>query len=468
VSSTDCSGSLCVVTTPGNGPSNAVRISVIAINAIGESDATQNSGSVWSDVIPAPPTALNSSPVDQGLKITWNKPSDSGGGSAITRYVVSIDGGPTRTITVPSGDAVGTSYSATITDPRIDNGSAVNFSVSARNDSFNSLATWNSASGVGFPAGPPIRADSPTASASVDNGTTATLSWSGAFSSNGRSINTYYAAAFTGAAPSCAVSGDLPADTADVSANGATVKKVGTSTSTTFTGLVANTTYSFVVFAFNGMGCTASVVVDATPREQPGRVTDVTIADPTQSGDATWDAKLTSFDIASGSNDADQFLYRLTGSGIDGSIYGPVDLNTFLQTNNGSQYGHNTNVRVKACRTYPEGTLCSANWSDPFPIGIPVENAVPAGLSFVRTVVGDDAVADTGEYSWASAPDGAYTSVSYSCDGGVTEVVINNGEGGVCDVTEELGSARTFAPLTITINANGTQYVRTYDWQDYD
>jgi len=468
VSTTSCSGSLCSVATAGNGPAFAVRIAVVAINAIGASDPAMNAGPIWSDVIPAPPTALGSAPADQGLRIGWNKPGDAGAGTPITRYVVTIDGGPSRTVTVSPTDPVGTRYSVSISDPRMTNGSAVGYSVSARNDSFNSLATWNSASAVGYPAGPPVRAGSTSASGSLEDGSTASFSWAGAFTDNGRAISAYYAAAYTDTAPTCSPVGELPSDTVAIDSAGAQVRNAGTATSTTFTGLTANTTYSFVVFAFNGMGCTDSAVVQATPRARPGTVSKVTVTSPEPSGDGTWDVRMTGFTIGSGSNDADSFIYRLGGTGVDGSEYGPVAPGSLLTTSNGSHYGTKNSVSVKACRNYPEGMLCSANWSTAFAIGTPVYNSPLGGLVFSRAVVDPATEPDTGRYTWSSSPVGSYTSMSYSCDDGETTTSLASGSSGSCDVTETIGAPRAFPSLTITIQANGTTYSRSYAWEDYD
>jgi hypothetical protein len=468
VSTTNCDGAQCWITTPGNGSVNAVRISVTAVNEIGVSDPTLNPGPIWSDVIPAPPTALGSTPVDQGLAITWKKPGDGGTGTPITRYVVSIEGGPVRTVNVPTADPVGSGYSLTITDPRMTNGSAVTYTVSARNDSFNSLATWNQASAVGYPAGPPLRTGSPSASASIEDGTTASLSWADAFANNGRAISNYYAVAYTGATPTCSVNGDVPASGVSLASNGGRVRNVGTATSTTFTGLVANTTYNFVVFAFNGMGCTDSPVVQATPRARPGTVSNITMTQPEPSGDFTWDTRLTSFQIGSGSTDADSFIYRLSGPTVDGTEFGPVAPGSFLTTSNGSHYGRSASVEVKACRVYPEGTLCSSNWSPAFGMPMAVSNSPLVDLFFTRVIVGDDTEPDTGSFSWSSTPIGDYPSLTFSCDDGVTVTPVSSGTPGACDVTEIIGSREVFPVLTFTITVNGTDYARTYNWDDYD
>ena len=147
--------------------------------------------------------------------------------------------------------------------------------MSARNSAPNSLATWNQASASGTPAGPPISVASPTASGSVTDGTTATIEWAGTFADNGKAISDYYVAMYTGSAPSCVVEGveeGNPHLTAEPVGPG--VQHVSASTtSATFTGLAANQTYKFTVFAHNGQGCTASPEVQATPRAAPGTVT---------------------------------------------------------------------------------------------------------------------------------------------------------------------------------------------------
>ena len=149
ISSTNCTGSICSVSTPGNGPANSVHLSVVAKNLIGTSDSASDPTTIWSDIIPAAPTNLVARPLDHGLDISWSPPADNGG-SAITSYVISVDG--TAPETVPAS-----TLEVQITDSSgIANGSAVNYTVSAHNSAYGALANWNSASGTGFPAGPPL------------------------------------------------------------------------------------------------------------------------------------------------------------------------------------------------------------------------------------------------------------------------------------------------------------------------
>jgi hypothetical protein len=448
VSTTTCGGPLCAIATPGNGPSFSVRLSVIARNAIGSSDPTLNPGSVWSDIIPAAPTSLNSTPLDHGLDITWAAPPATTG-SPITSYVVSVDGTTPRTV-----DA-GT-FELAITDPAIANGSATGYSVSARNSAFASLATWNSASGTGFPAGPPLYVvgSPPTAATAGDDGTTATLSWAGSFDSNGATITDYRAAAFLvgHSAPSCSDSVGQDA---------------GDATSTTFTDLTPNQPYDFIVFAINAMGCGTSDIVSLTPRATPGTVTAISKAGPSVNGTTLWDFRINATTIASGSTASDSFEYQLSGGTVDGGTYGPLNYGSFVATSNNSQYGNNISVQVKACMHYSDSIQCSDDWSSAFVLGVPVANSDLPGLAFSHPDFNLLGPAVTGTWVWsAGLPQDAYDTITYSCGNDVQTLDPTNP--GSCTANETSSISQNFPPLTISIGVNGHHYVRTYDWNDYD
>ena len=287
----------CAVTTPGNGPSNAVRISVTAVNAIGESDPTVMSGTIWSDIIPPPPTGLSAVPLDHGLRVSWTEPSSPG--SPIETYVVTVNGvvrelNPAAAPTASGGCSGGVCTRNVRSPTAIPNGSSVAYSVSARNSAPNSLASWNEASASATPAGPPLSVGSPTATGSLTDGTTATVEWSDAFSGNGKSISTYYVAMYTDAPPNCVVEGlDVGEPVLTAEPVGPGVQQLGGSASSaTFDGLSANQTYKFTVFAYNGQGCTSSPEVEATPREAPGTVESVNVVGPVDRGDGVWDFRL--------------------------------------------------------------------------------------------------------------------------------------------------------------------------------
>lgn len=456
LSTTSCTSSVnCTLTTPGNGPGQAVRLSVVAVNALGMSAATALSGTIWSDIIPPPPVALSATPLDQGLRVTWRKPATAGG-SPIEQYVVTV--GPLQqVVTVNAGDPVDSLYSANLASPAVANGSAVRFSVSARNSAPNSLATWNSASGVGIPAGPPLTAG-PTvaASASVTDGSTATASWSGVFSDNGRAIEQYYALIRSdGSTPVCTVTGVETGTPGVIPPGGSQTLPAGT-TSAGFGGLSANQTYTIWVFAYNGQGCTAAAPVQVTPRVAPGQVTAITAPIVANgSNNEFFDARLTAFTTAGDGGGADLFRFRFT-SGADGTESAVLPLNSFL-TAGTSQYGHAVQVQVKACRAYPEVTLCSADWSTDLPLGIPVWNSTPGTLSYETTGL------LSGVWAWTSIPGPGYDAVEYRCD-------IGNSDAGWLPMPD-VGSCPTSVlqnPLRVRVTAGGAAVPpRSYSPLDY-
>jgi hypothetical protein len=451
ISTTPCSGPICNVTTPGNGPSNSVHLSVIATNAIGNSDAASDPTIIWSDIIPAAPTNLASTPLDHGLDITWSTPPATGG-SAITSYVITVDG--TSPVTVDAS-----THEVQVTDSAgIANGSAVNYSVSARNSAFAGLATWNSASSTGFPAGPPLYVvGNPPVAASVgEDGTSASLSWGSSFNSNGATITDYRAAAFLAgnSTPSCSSSVGQDA---------------GSSTSTTFTGLTANQEYDFVVYAFNAMGCGTSSIVALTPHPIPGTVTGISYSGPLSDGTNLWDFRLDGATIASGSATTDHFEYQLSGGTVDGSVYGPLAYGAFLLTSNNSQYGTDISVSVKACEDYTDQTICSDNWSTPVDLGVPVQSNDLPGLSFSHPDFNPLGPAVQGTWTWtAGLPMADYDTITYDCGDGNGPQTLDPNNPGTCSPNETTALSQDFPPLIISIGVNGHHYVRTYHWNDYD
>jgi hypothetical protein len=455
LSVTSCSSSVnCALTTPGNGPGHAVRLSVIAINAIGPSASASLPGTIWSDIIPPPPASLDYTPLDQGLRVTWRKPADTGG-SAIEQYVVTV-GDAVKVVDVNPGDPVGSFYSANLTSVSITNGSGVGYAVSARNSAPNSLATWNQATGVGIPAGPPVLiGPAVSASASLTDGSTANASWADVFGPNGAPILKFFALISSGGAdPKCTVTGVENGAPSVSPPAGSQLLGAGT-TSTSFGGLSANQTYTIWVFAYNGQGCTAAIPVQVTPRAVPGQVTSIShqIVE-NGDGDEFYDERLTGYDIASGSTDADLFRFRFT-SGAEGSESGVLPLGSFL-TAGGTQYGNAVTVQVKACRAYPEATLCSASWSSDFPLGVPVHNSTPGDLTYDADLLG-------GAWSWISIPGPGYDAVTYRCDN-------LDHEAGWLPM-DEVGTCETGTPkrdLRVRVTANGgTHYERSYSTLDY-
>ena len=445
-----CTSTTCVIPTPGNGPDNAVLLSVVARNAAGASDPVTLPDPVWSDVVPAAPVNVATRALDHGLRVFWSKPGDSGG-SAITYYEVSV-AGYTDTLSVRSADPAGTGYSLDITNPAIANGSAVDVSVSGRNGAYGRLTNWNSATATGTPAGAPVSVGTPSAGVADADGSGAgqvTLDWSGAFDGNGAAIGEYFAAMYQGDPPRCAADDDGGAGTdLDVPPPSDTFRHMGTATSTTFT-VPANSGYSFVVYAYNGQGCTSSGEVAAVTRKAPGTPSALTIGGPdSPADDGRYSYRLDSVTYASGGGDPDtSFRYRVSGTTTSwdiargGAILG-----------DGTLFGSPIAIEVQACETHPEKTLCSG-WSAPSRPFTPVDTR-PAGLRFAGDLTG-------GTWSWTAAPAGSgYSAVQYTCDGGATW----NGMPASGSCPADLGAGLQVRVTT----ADGTYSSPVYESDDFD
>ncbi|MBN9606617.1 MAG: tandem-95 repeat protein [Actinomycetales bacterium] len=457
ISTTTCTTTVdCALKTPGNGPGNGVRLSVVAINEVGPSSPVSNAGgTIWSDIIPPPPTALGWQPVDQGLTVSWSKPADTAG-SPIESYVVTV-AGETRTLSVAASDPVGTGYALTIGGiPGVANGSSVAYTVSARNSAPSSLAVWNQATGTGVPAWTPIPVASPIASGvASDDGTRVTADWSGVFSDNGRAITSYSTAIRRTGQP-------IP--------NCNAAQSRGTSTSGTFSGLTPDVSYTVVVYASNGLGgCSEPATTTVFPRARPGTVSSASVVALDESPTGVWDFSVSGLTIDSGPSAANRMIYRLLGPGVDGSESGVVGFGTPLTTTNGSHYGRAVSVQLKACQAWDEVTLCSNDWSAPIYVGVPVYSTRPGNLTATVTDPGDAVNGPEGDWTWTSSPSGAYDALEYRCDANGAWQSLAPGAGGSCHaVTGVLGGLLSEPDnLQIRITANGTTYLRSYAWADY-
>ncbi len=466
VSTTSCTTTAgCTIPTGGNGPSNAVRISVVAVNSVGESAPTTLGEPAWSDIIPPAPVAVSATPVDRGLRVTWQKPVPAGG-SAIESYVVSV-GGASVTVAVDPSDAPGTAYARIITNASFENGASLPYSVSARNRAPNSLAAWNEAGGTAVPAGAPRVVGAPTAIASTTDGTTVSLSWPGVFEGNGRAITAYYVARHGSTPPACTVTGVDQGAPSLSPPSGPGVQSVGTATTAQYTGLTANTTYTFSVYAYNGQGCTVSPPVTATPRTAPGTVVvePADIVGPVDRGNGRWDFQLVDLTIPSGPSDVDSFIYRFSGGSTDASESPAVALGSFL-TAGSTHYGNTVSVQVKACRHYgSELRLCSADWSAPVQIGRPVLIELTGLRAVETTPAAPPDEPGAGYWTWTSGPAVAaggagYDDVTFAC--GPAD---DPGTPGVCEVVG-VGGAPAYPDLVVSVTSGGVVYTRTWAWAD--
>nr|WP_246313069.1 Ig-like domain-containing protein [Leifsonia shinshuensis] len=445
---TQCTTTVCAITTPGNGRANAVVLSVQARNALGLSDPTNYVEPVWSDVVPNAPANLNSTPLNNGLRITWNRPANAPGASPITSYLVTV-GGITNALQVSPGDSG--SYALNVTDPGIANGAAIGFTVASRNDFYQGRTTWNQTSGSGVPAGAPVLTGvAPVATPNNTNGSSATLTWSSVFGANGKAITDYYAGVFQGGAqPGCSVTGvesGAPVLHVDPESSSFIHTQGG---SATFTGLQPNQSYNFVVYAYNGQGCTASAVISATQRLAPGSVRDVAISGPVPSSSNTWDFQA-SVSYQNGSGSSPVVNYQLLGdNGVveNGQLGGTSGM---VNAGNGAHYGTGLTLSITSiCETYPDGSqLCSPETFIKR-MGVAVSSAI-GGARYDPT---------TRTFTWTSWPTGSgYTRVTYTCDGTTEFDMPPVGQTAVCVAPPGGGDP----VLTVTVSANNDTYRTPY------
>lgn len=427
---TECTGTTCAIPTEGNGPGQSVIVSVVAINAIGESDAVTLGSPVWSDIIPPAPGGLSAAPLDRGLRLRWNAVETPAGGSAVDRYRVAV--GP-YAVDVGTGACSGgvCEWDTTAAGP-LDNGVAVTFTVSARNSAYTALSVWNTSEpSSGVPAGPPLAVGIPLATAISDS--IVRLEWGGRFADNGRPIESYSAVVYTGAPPACSATG-------------------GSAISADFGGLQPGTEYRFMVFAENSQGCTASAEVIA--RTPPGVVT--SIANAIVHNGNTYDYTFTGGAMGGTALNGDYVLYYTLSTG--GGEQGPIALGAPIPAQFPGYYGAQTSVSVRACRDYGAGLLCQPNASPFLPLtGVAVDPSI-SDLSYTADGLGG------GVFEWLGWPTGAYESIQYRCDN-------NAGNGGAFTVADTSAPGRCEvggvlvrnAILTIRVVANGGQfYDRTY------
>ena len=447
VNVTNCTGTTCSVPTAGNGPGNAVIMSVVATNAIGDSDPYTLSSPVWSDVIPPAPTGLSSSPLDRGLRISWNEVTTPSGGSAVSSYLVTV-GGVTAAPT-PAACSGGT-CTIDVVDSSLTNGVAVSYTVSPRNGAFTAVSVWNTSEPQsGVPAGPPIAAVAPVATAA--NASSISLDWPGVFSGNGKAISNYTAAVYTGAAPTCSPNGT-------VSPNGASVASVGQGTSTTFSGLSPNVEYSLMVFAYNGQGCTgSSVVIAHTP---PDVITALDISAPQANG-SVWDMVLGGGSMGADALTSDYSIYYRFIGDVSAQQYGPVTVGSFL-AGDGTQYGKDLQIEARACRSYGAAPICQSEWSASLPFGTPID----ARLDEVRFVYDEPVLAlrlnNSGTFTWLGIPQGSYDSIETLC--GPAPNVWEPATALACHSDATLLETPT---LTVRVTENGQTYDVSYNGPAY-
>lgn len=228
------SGLGCSITGLTNG--TAYTVVVYATNAIGKSAASATSASVTPAAVPSAPGSVTATAGDRAASLTWT--AAAGNGKPVTSYVATAS---------PGGQTCSTSGALGCTVTGLTNGTSYTFSVVATN-AVGPGATSASSNAV-IPGAVPTAPTGVTASAgdgSVD------VSWSAA-NGNGSAVTGYEVDASPGAAK-CTTT---------------------TALGCAVTGLTDGTSYTFVVYATNGVGKSlasspTAAVVPAGPPGAPG------------------------------------------------------------------------------------------------------------------------------------------------------------------------------------------------------
>ena len=186
----DC-GTSTVCTITGLDPAASYRFSVVARNAVGDSASSATSAPISADFVPTAPRGLRvgpSSATPNELDVTWDTVGAPNGGSAVSNYVVSVQG-PGLSTTRNAGTATNVSFTGA------QSGAEYTVRVSARNaaDRDGSPVQWNEASATGSAVGVPGRPTGLTAvtpdRAQQDGSSTPVVSWSAAPSGGGPTLS---------------------------------------------------------------------------------------------------------------------------------------------------------------------------------------------------------------------------------------------------------------------------------------
>jgi hypothetical protein len=382
-----------------NGLTNGTTYSVVlrAINTQGDSP---NSGAVSGTpaTVPGQPTITTVSRSNATISVTYSAPSS--GGSAITAYQYSTDGGATWHQAGSTADPLVITTLSTNGTTAIVNGTSYPIEIRAVNSIGDSTASTT------VDVAP---ASVPTAPAVTLTPGDGTITVGATFSNNGGS----------------------PINEVDYSLDGGPFTSAGTlGSSFTITGLTNGTQHSVAVRADNAIGQGASSVpLDATPVTVPGPPTNVLAGSDSASADVTWVAPVANGGSAITSYTATAYT-ALTGGSVAGTACASAgSACSITGLTNGTTYF------VSVVATNGAG---SSTASSPRTTVVPV--ARPGAPTLTGITPGNSFVSVT--FNAGSAGGDAISSYQYSLDGGSTWQ----------------NAVATSSPIAISGLANGTSY----------
>jgi len=279
----------------------------------------------------------------------------------------------------------------------------------------------------------------PSAVPSTDGSGRVTVAWDGVFDANGRGITTFHAVGYRGTPPSCNPT------TGALSSGGVSATVGGSARSATVTVPTTREAWSFLVYAFNGQGCTASAPVSAVPLAKPAAPQSVAIQ-LAAGGQSDSGVFLPVFQSASpapspapgGSAGYEYRFVRERGVGFDTDA-APVVPGQAL-TIAPENLGRTALVQLRVVERYAGGVVLYSDWS----------GTVDAGASVDARAALAPPGGDPGRFTWTDAPRGDYEAVEYTCGSGEYQRMWAFGS---CEVPE--GQPLEFA---VRVTANGGQY----------
>jgi hypothetical protein len=321
----------CDVPTPGNGPDNAVRISVTATNAIGTSDPGSLGSTVWSDILPTAPSissavATNDAPSGGSLRVNWTGGAVPAGGSPLVGYTVVIG---SISVDVAPGT---TSLAYSNSDGLLATAVSYPVTVYARNSAQASSADWNRSAAVAVTTvGPPSQTAGGVSAVSDPASGNMQVTW-GASDPNGGAAVSYKVRRYNGG---------QPAPTTCPSPGG-----TDASSPWTDTGASEGRAYFYAVSADNGMYCTVTVSATATSLRAPGKASG-TASVRDHAGSGQFDIQAGGgFSVPSGSSAPAKYEYRLNG----GAWANVAPGQWLTSAADASVYGNAVTVEFRACR----------------------------------------------------------------------------------------------------------------------
>ncbi|MCS5719892.1 Ig-like domain-containing protein [Herbiconiux sp. CPCC 205763] len=410
-----CASTSCVVGTPGNGPGNAVTVSVAAKNAIGSSDAADYATPVWSDLLPSAPGAVTVSPRDGALDVRWSASTVGAGGSPVREYAVTVDGRPVATLEAMGSGCATAGCQTTVTG--LANGQSSTVTVTARNGAYPALAVWPSASASGTPFGPPS-ASTVSAVANLDSGPgSVTVSWP-EFSGNGDRVTGYFAqlladgvGSVPGGAQSCSVSRPAPGTVDPPRVGGDVVAQQNLGAdgrSATFEGLTkVDSTYAFVVWGYNAAGCVASAVVSAVAYPSPGQIdaSGVALSMEPLDGGLSVDVRLDAAPTPKAVANLRYYVRPVDGGGTASGPAVAIQLGNFPRELTGGDFGEIYRFIIRACNVWSGVEVCG-------PYSAPVTAPAPSiTLDFDPTPPSFDGA----PWTWATGPQNGPLQPQYWC-----------------------------------------------------